>query len=282
MSLIEVRGLGFRYQLADQPILAKLNFNIERGEFVGVVGQNGSGKTTLCNLLRRIIPTFIKGEVRGSIRLDGRDLSAYSNGELAKKVGFVFQNPFIQISGVKKTVYEEIAFGLENLGVPRNEMHRRIDRVLEQFRIGHLKDRHPAQLSGGQSQRVALASVLVMEPEILLVDEPTSQLDPVGTEEVFEALRILKEEHKTILLVEHKMDLISAYADRVLVLHNRGIVRDGKTAEVLADPALEQFGVQMPQVAKLAYRYQERFGRPLPFIPTTEPGAEEAFKGVLS
>src|SRR5699024_4126761 len=141
----------------------------------------------------------------GEILIDGKNLEEYPMSGMSEKIGFVFQNPFIQISGIKKTVFDEIAYGLENLGVPREEIIERTNNMLKQFNIEYLRYKNPTQLSCGQSQRVALASVLVMEPEILLVDEPTSQLDPIGTEEVFDALGILKEQNKMVILVEHKI-----------------------------------------------------------------------------
>lgn len=275
---IEVKDLGFMHQIANKPVFKDLNFTIEKGEFIGLIGMNGVGKTTLCNILRGIIPKFIPGEIRGEVFIDGRDINEYDMGEMAEKIGFVFQNPFIQISGIKKTVFEEVAYGLENLGVPKEEIIERTKAVLKQLDIEYLQNKHPSELSGGQSQRVALASVLVMEPEILLVDEPTSQLDPKGTEEVFDALGILKEQNKTVILVEHKIDLISEYADRVIVLGDSGIVMEGTTEEVLSNPEIEKYGVPMPKIVALSHELKDKGLRDFKTIPTTIADALEEFK----
>ena len=282
MNVIELKNIGFKYQMTNKPIFKKINLDIKKGEFIGLVGRNGAGKTTLCNIMRGLIPNFTQGELRGDVLIEGININEYNMGLLAEKVGFVFQNPFIQISGIKKTVFEEIAFGLENLGVERSEIIRRVEAIVDQLKIGYLKDKHPGQLSGGQSQRVALASVLVMEPDILLVDEPTSQLDPVGTEEVFDTLGILKEQNKTVILVEHKIDLISEYADRVIVIDDGGIVMDGPTKEVLGNKDIEKYGVLMPQVAKLAYGYQAQNNMEFNSIPTTLNDSEIEFGKVLN
>ena len=282
MNVIELKNIGFKYQMTNKPIFKNINLDIKKGEFIGLVGRNGAGKTTLCNIMRGLIPNFTQGELRGDVLIEGININEYNMGLLAEKVGFVFQNPFIQISGIKKTVFEEIAFGLENLGVERSEIIRRVEAIIDQLKIGYLKDKHPGQLSGGQSQRVALASVLVMEPDILLVDEPTSQLDPVGTEEVFDTLGILKEQNKTVILVEHKIDLISEYADRVIVIDDGGIVMDGPTKEVLGNKDIEKYGVLMPQVAKLAYGYQAQNNMEFNSIPTTLNDSEIEFGKVLN
>lgn len=282
MNVIELKNIGFKYQMTNKPIFKNINLDIKKGEFIGLVGRNGAGKTTLCNIMRGLIPNFTQGELRGDVLIEGININEYNMGLLAEKVGFVFQNPFIQISGIKKTVFEEIAFGLENLGVERSEIIRRVEAIVDQLKIGYLKDKHPGQLSGGQSQRVALASVLVMEPDILLVDEPTSQLDPVGTEEVFDTLGILKEQNKTVILVEHKIDLISEYADRVIVIDDGGIVMDGPTKEVLGNKDIEKYGVLMPQVAKLAYGYQAQNNMEFNSIPTTLNDSEIEFGKVLN
>ena len=282
MNVLELKNIGFKYQMSRKPIIKNINVEIKKGEFIGLVGQNGVGKTTLCNIMRGLIPNFTQGELRGEVLIDGKNLNEYSMGMIAEKIGFVFQNPFIQISGIKKTVYEEIAFGLENIGVERSEMIQRVDKIIDQLNIGYLKDKHPGQLSGGQSQRVALASVLVMDPEILIVDEPTSQLDPVGTEEVFETLGILKEQQRTIILVEHKIDLISEYADRVIVLSQEGIAMDGPTNDILGNPKIETYGVPMPQVAKMAHKLQEQNKRSFDPIPTKLDESVVAFRKVLN
>ncbi|WP_156286102.1 energy-coupling factor ABC transporter ATP-binding protein [Oceanivirga salmonicida] len=250
--MVNVKNVSFKYNLSNDIILNDISFEIKKGEFVGLLGKNGVGKTTLCTILRGLIPEYVKGKIKGVVEIDGKNIKEYETGTLSKKIGFVFQNPFIQISGIKKTVFEEIAFGLENLGVPREEIIEKVENIIKKLNLEDLKDKNPNKLSGGQSQKVALASVLVMEPELLIVDEPTSQLDPVGTEDVFEILKILKQEEKTVLLVEHKIDLIAEYTDKVLVLNEGKIVLDGKTKDILSDEKIEEYGLIMPQAAKIS------------------------------
>lgn len=279
MAVLELKDVTFKYQLAKETILENISLSIEKGEFVALVGRNGVGKTTLCSIMRGLIPTFHTGTMSGQVLLNGIDISDMSIGDLALHIGFVFQNPFVQVSGVKQTVFEEIAYGLENLGVERSEIIRRVDEMLVQLNIGHLKSKHPMQLSGGQSQRVALASVLVMDPGILIIDEPTSQLDPQGTEEVFETIRLLKERKKTIILVEHKVDWVAEYADRVIVINDKHIVKDASASEVFSDPMLLETGNNLPQVALLVLRLKGSGKTDIENIPTTLDEAYQQLKG---
>lgn len=279
MAVLELVDITFKYQLAKENILEHISFSIEKGEFVALVGKNGVGKTTLCSIMRGLIPTFHTGTMSGQVLLNGEDIAEMSMGDIAMNIGFVFQNPFVQVSGVKQTVFEEIAYGLENLGVERSEIIRRVDDMLQQLNIDHLRFKHPMQLSGGQSQRVALASVLVMDPEILIIDEPTSQLDPQGTEEVFETIRLLKERKKTIILVEHKIDWVAEYADRILVIDRKQIVKDAPAKAVFADPMLLSTGNNLPQVALLTLKLIESGKAMFSEIPTTLESAYQQMKG---
>ena len=255
--MIELKNVSFKYELQEEKTIKNLDLHVQQGEFVGIIGKNGSGKTTLCNIIRGIIPDFVQGEITGDIIIDNKNIDDIERGEMAELVGFVFQNPFSQISGIKKTVFEEIAYGLENLGVPREEIRQRVTDVIKLLKIEDLQDKNPNELSGGQSQRVAIASIIVMNPKILIFDEPTSQLDPLGTEEIFDILKLLKSQNKTIILVEHKIDLIAEYADRVVVMDDGEIIFNGETHEVLSNDKIEQHNVSMPIVSKLAYKLNE-------------------------
>lgn len=255
--MIELKNVSFKYELQEEKTIKNLDLYVKQGEFVGIIGKNGSGKTTLCNIIRGIIPDFVQGTITGSISIDNKNINDIERGEMAELVGFVFQNPFSQISGIKKTVFEEIAYGLENLGVPRGEIRQRVTDVIKLLKIEYLQDKNPNELSGGQSQRVAIASIIVMNPKVLIFDEPTSQLDPLGTEEIFDILKLLKSQNKTIILVEHKIDLIAEYADRVVVMDDGEIIFNGETHEVLSNDKIEQHNVSMPIVSKLAYRLNE-------------------------
>lgn len=255
--MIELKNVSFKYELQEEKTIKNLDLYVKQGEFVGIIGKNGSGKTTLCNIIRGIIPDFVQGEITGDIIIDNKNINDIERGEMAELVGFVFQNPFSQISGIKKTVFEEIAYGLENLGVPREEIRQRVTDVIKLLKIEDLQDKNPNELSGGQSQRVAIASIIVMNPKVLIFDEPTSQLDPLGTEEIFDILKLLKSQNKTIILVEHKIDLIAEYADRVVVMDDGEIIFNGETHEVLSNDKIEQHNVSMPIVSKLAYKLNE-------------------------
>ena len=255
--MIEIKNVSFKYELQEEKTIKNLDLYVKQGEFVGIIGKNGSGKTTLCNIIRGIIPDFVQGTITGSISIDNKNINDIERGEMAELVGFVFQNPFSQISGIKKTVFEEIAYGLENLGVPREEIRQRVTEVIKLLKIEDLQDKNPNELSGGQSQRVAIASIIVMNPKVLIFDEPTSQLDPLGTEEIFDILKLLKSQNKTIILVEHKIDLIAEYADRVVVMDDGEIIFNGETHEVLSNDKIEQHNVSMPIVSKLAYKLNE-------------------------
>ncbi len=281
MKALEVRNVSYRYPIGKSTVLEDISLTVDRGDFVAVIGRNGSGKTTLCNILRGFIPGFHKGKFQGEVFVEGRNIDEMSMGEIAIKIGFVFQNPFIQVSGVKKTVFNEVAYGLENLGIERDEIIPRVTSILEELKISELADKHPIDLSGGQRQRIALASVLVMDPDILIIDEPTSQLDPQGTEKVFEIIRLLKEKNKTIILVEHKMDLISEYANRVILLDDKRIIFDDKTENVLTNEAVPNHGVNLPQIAKVGLAYEKRTGKKLKRIPTTIDNAVSVFKELL-
>ena len=255
--MIELKNVSFKYELQEEKTIKNLDLYVGQGEFVGIIGKNGSGKTTLCNIIRGIIPDFVQGEITGSISIDNKNITDIERGEMAELVGFVFQNPFSQISGIKKTVFEEIAYGLENLGVPREEIRQRVTDVIKLLKIEDLQDKNPNELSGGQSQRVAIASIIVMNPKVLIFDEPTSQLDPLGTEEIFDILKLLKSQNKTIILVEHKIDLIAEYADRVVVMDDGQIIFNGETHEILSDRKIEDHNVSMPIVSRLAYKLNE-------------------------
>lgn len=255
--MIELKNVSFKYELQEEKTIKNLDLYVKQGEFVGIIGKNGSGKTTLCNIIREIIPDFVQGTITGSISIDNKNINDIERGEMSELVGFVFQNPFSQISGIKKTVFEEIAYGLENLGVPREEIRQRVTDVIKLLKIEDLQDKNPNELSGGQSQRVAIASIIVMNPKVLIFDEPTSQLDPLGTEEIFDILKLLKSQNKTIILVEHKIDLIAEYADRVVVMDDGQIIFNGETHEILSDRKIEEHNVSMPIVSKLAYRLNE-------------------------
>lgn len=275
---IEIKNFSYKYPLEDKNVLENLNLKIETGEFWAIVGKNGSGKTTFCNALRRFVPDFYKGEVTGEIVIDGKNLKDFSPKELVTKVGFVFQNPFTQISGVKDTVFEEIAYGLENLAVEKEKIIKRVNETLKLLEIEHLKDKNPQEMSGGQKQRVALASIIVMDPEILVIDEPTSQLDPKGTQDIFKIINIMAKKGKTIILVEHKLELIAEYAEKIVVLDEGKIILSGDKKEILNNRLLEEKGIGMPQYSKLFYELIKVGKAKFEEIPITKGKTVELLK----
>ena len=277
MCYFKLEDVSYKYPLEDREILKNINLDIKKGEFWAVIGKNGSGKTTLCNVLRRFVPDFYKGELKGRITLEGKELKDYSAKEIVQKVGFIFQNPFTQISGVKETVFEEIAFGLENLALDAEYIRKRVEETLKLLHIEELKDKNPYELSGGQGQKVALASIIAMDPEIMVIDEPTSQLDPKGTEEIFEIIDILKKEGKTIILVEHKLELIAEYAEKVMVLDEGEMILSGNTEDVLKNKILMEKEIGIPQYAALAYRLMDKGKVKFEEIPITKEKAVEVF-----
>ena len=278
MGYFKIENVNYKYPLEDKQALKNINIEIKKGEFWAVIGKNGSGKTTFCNMLRRFVPDFYKGELTGKITLEDKELKDYSQKELVQKIGFVFQNPFTQISGVKDTVFEEIAYGLENLGLDKEEIISRVEKILKLLEIEKLRDRNPYDLSGGQKQRVALASIIAMDPDILVIDEPTSQLDPKGTEDIFKIINLMANEGKTIILVEHKLELIAEYAQNILVLDEGEIILSGKAEEVLNNKILLEKEIGMTQYSILAYELEKAGKVELEEIPITKEKTVELLK----
>ena len=268
MGYIDLRNLSFTYMLSKDPAVSELDLSLQRGKFYAVLGANGSGKTTLCNIIRGFVPRFFEGELSGEVVFDGTPLEMMSMGELSLKMGYVFQNPFNQITGARDNVYEEIAFGLENFNVPVDQIRERVERIMEMTNTSYLADKNPLDLSGGQQQRVALASILVMEPDTLIIDEPTSQLDPVETARVFDIIEKMKEMGKTIVLVEHMIELVAQYADDVIVLEDGKLIDFGEKHAVLSKMELLEHGVTLPQSVLLANEMRAR-GIPVPGNPVT-------------
>ena len=278
MGYFKIENVNYKYPLEDKQALKNINIEIKKGEFWAVIGKNGSGKTTFCNMLRRFVPDFYKGELTGKITLEDKELKDYSQKELVQKIGFVFQNPFTQISGVKDTVFEEIAYGLENLGLDKEEIISKVEKILKLLEIEKLRDRNPYDLSGGQKQRVALASIIAMDPDILVIDEPTSQLDPKGTEDIFKIINLMANEGKTIILVEHKLELIAEYAENILVLDEGEIILSGKAEEVLNNKILLEKEIGMTQYSILAYELEKAGKVEFEEIPITKEKIVELLK----
>lgn len=253
MAAISIKNLSFSYAQAKEPTLRDVSFEVQPGQVTAILGANGAGKSTLGYALAGYIPHFYRGAMQGSVIVDGLDTAKSSLSELVTRVGMVFQNPFNQISGAKLTVEEEIAFGLENLGIAREEMRERVARALALFDLTGAAKQSPYALSGGQQQRLALASIFAMEPPILVLDEPTSQLDPAGTREVMESVAVLASRGMTIVLIEHKLEWVAMLAARVIVLAQGTLAANGTVSEAL--PRANEWGLnetQYEQTARMA------------------------------
>lgn len=257
-QVVEVRDLSFAYLGTPTTALSDISFSVRRGEFFCIVGPNGAGKSSLCNALVGLVPHFFAGEMAGDILILGENTKDLSVAELALKIGLVFENPFNQLSYASLTVVEELAFGLGNMGVPRGEMERRITQVAELIGITDLLDKSPLHLSGGEVQRVAIGSVMVMEPDILVLDESTSQLDPIGSATIFGIAKDLNKRGITVIMVEHKIEEVAAYADRVLLLHEGRMALLGTAQEVFIDSRLHECGIRPPEYTALSAELARR------------------------
>ncbi len=268
MAIVNLQNVTYKYPLTDSPALQNISLQVREGEFAAIIGPNEAGKSTLCYTLAGFVPHFFKGELTGHVEVAGLESQNSSLSEWVLNVGLAFQNPFNQISGAKYTVFEELAFGLENIGVPREEMKTRVEGAMDLTGIRDLADRSPYSLSGGQQQRVALTSILVMQPKVLVLDEPTSQLDPIGTREVFSVIRTMAERGMTVILAEHKVEWIAQFADRVVALDHGQILLEGRPREVLTSDLLVDKGFGISRYTSVAREARKQGlwpgDRPLP------------------
>src|SRR6476646_9887475 len=252
-AMLELRGIGYRYAGYAKPVLHDIDLTLTDGHMLGVVGGNESGKSTLCLVASGLAPGSIGGAITGGgLWIDGTSMNGKPLHAFATRVGIGFQNPATQLSGVTGSVFEEVALGPMNLGLPAHETIARARQALEILGIESLAEREPRRLCGGQAQLVVIASLLAMRPAHLVLDEPTAQLDPEGTRLVSEGLRELARTGTALLIVEHKTDLLDGLCDRVAVIDAGRIALDGPAREVLADPRLDGWGVQAPSRIRLA------------------------------
>jgi energy-coupling factor transport system ATP-binding protein len=249
--VLHLDGVGYRYAGYANPVLHEIDLTLADGEIVGVVGANESGKSTLCLVASGLAPGSIGGSLTGRLVIDGTDMSGRPLYELSTRVGIGFQNPATQLSGVSGSVFEEVALGPMNLGLPARETVARTKAALATLGIEDLREREPRRLSGGQAQLVVIASLLAMRPAHLVLDEPTAQLDPEGTGLVGEALRQLAATGTAMLIVEHKTDLLAGLCSRVVVLDGGQIALQGDASSVLADERLPGWGVEPPSWIRL-------------------------------
>ncbi len=269
---IMLRDATFTYAGAARPALRTVTLAVPTGQICAIIGKAGAGKSTLCALCAGFVPHFFRGRLSGDVIVDGVSIADHSIAELVRHVALVGSNAFSQISGARFTVYDEVAFGLENLGVPRSEMIERIEWALQALGIEQLRDRSPYALSGGQQQRMVIAAALAMRPPVLALDEPTTQLDPPAIAELSAVLRSLKQRGITMLIAEHRLEWVAEVADRVVALDQGMIIADGAPANVLTDPRLCEAGIGWPRPTQIAARARTegRWSpeRPLPITVT--------------
>ena len=248
---IEATGFGVRYVGRSTPALHDLTFSVRPGELLGVAGATGAGKSTLALACATFIPRVVRAKVEGSLHVAGFDAGASAAADGLGKVGIVFSTPANQLSASKPTVREELAFGLENLAVPHDEMDRRIDAVLERLGIAHLADREPFALSGGEQQRVAIASIVAMDPAVLIVDEPTAQLDPLGTEAIADLLREVVRDGRAVLAAEHAPAILAAAGQVLVLARGEGLALD-VPGVALGPGTAHAAGIRTPTLVALA------------------------------
>ena len=252
--MIKIRDFTFRYREGDRPVVSGINLDIPDGAFVGITGAAGSGKSTLTYALNGIIPHCYPGDFYGSVVVDGLDTCEVALTDVSRLVGSVCQDVDSQF--VTSVVEDEVLYGLENFGVPKGEIEGRVAQALDDMGIADLRDRMIATLSGGQKQKVAIASVLALNPRVLVLDEPTAELDPASSQAVFDLLaRYAREHGTTVVVVEQKIALLSQYAD-MLVIVNEGRVRFAdEPAKVLEhSDELKRIGVNCPRSTTLMNR----------------------------
>jgi energy-coupling factor transport system ATP-binding protein len=256
-AVIEVEALSFKYQGGTTKVLKDVSFQVEKGEFFCIIGSNGSGKSSLCNALVGLIPSYFRGRMRGYIRIMGEDTRDTTVARLASRIGLVFQNPFNQLSYTANTVEEELAYGLVNIGMPRDEMRERVHNIAKIIRVEHLMRKSPLELSGGQVQRVAIGSVLVMAPQILVLDECTTQLDPLGSEEIFDIVKDLNSRGITVVMVDHDMERIARCADRIMAMAKGAVLTIDIPSVIFGNIGLAAKGVNIPDYSRFSLAMTE-------------------------
>ena len=267
LAVIETKDLTYTYPSAEKPSIKDVSLTINKSDFVILTGPSGCGKTTLCRCFNGLVPHFYNGTLEGTITVAGLNVADHKIYELARHVGLVFQNPENQLFAL--SVEKDVAFGLENSAMPRDKMRKRVDWALQMAGISELSERPPHELSGGQQQRVAIASVLAMQPDIMILDEPTSFLDPVGAEKIFKVINELnKKLGITIILVEHRLDLAAKYANKVIVMNKGSVALSGTPREIFMSKDARLIGVGIPKATKL-YQHLKQNGVHLKSVPVT-------------
>lgn len=279
-TVIEVKNFSFTYKNAKRKAVNDVSFTVKKGEFLGIIGPTGAGKTTLCRGITGIVPQIFPGRFEGEILVQGKPAQDYTIAELAGIIGYVHQDAESQL--LMTNIEKEIVFPLENLGIPREEIKERLERALRLVHLEQYRNRHPYYLSGGQRQRVVLATALAMNPDILILDEATSEIDPLGAEEIMAVARELNEMGKTIIMIEHNMEEMALHADRIIVLEDGVKLAEGPAKQILADKEMTaKLDLYPPEVTQLALALLKK-GIELDDIPVELTEAEALLKRVLA
>jgi energy-coupling factor transporter ATP-binding protein EcfA2 len=249
-EIVRAENYGFRYSESKKWAVKNFDFTVNDGEIVVLAGPSGCGKSTLLRSINGLIPHMYSGQTEGRVVVDGVAVADTRMSDLAQKVGLLFQNPENQI--FMFSVERDVAFGLENLGIPRDEMRERVDRAMRLLGVTELASRAPHELSDGQKQRVALAGVVAMNPKLVILDEPTSLLDPKTALELVDLLGDLRRETgTTFVVVEHRLDLLVTVADRIVVMNEGTKVLDGRPRDVLFGEEAEGYGISVPAIIRV-------------------------------
>ncbi len=256
--VVTVNNFSYRYNQTKTRALKNLTFQVEAGSFFCIVGGNGSGKSTLCNALVGLIPHYFVGKKAGEIIIDGLKTEAATIAELSTRIGLVFQNPFNQLSYTAGTVAEELAYGLGNRGVSRTEMLKKVETVSKLMHIDHILSKNPLELSGVQVQRVAFGSTFILEPKILVLDECTTQLDPMGSDEIFAIVKRLNQNGITVIMVDHDMERVAKNADQIMVLSEGEIQMIGNPKDVFEFLEQTDLGIEVPDYVEISRILQQK------------------------
>lgn len=278
--VLEVEDFSFKYRQTKRKALKNVSFQVEEGSSFCVIGANGSGKSTLCNALVGLIPHYFVGKMSGKIKVNGINVAESTIANLSSEIGLVFQNPFNQLSYTAGTVAEELAYGLGNRGVPREEMVEKVKCVAELMRIDHIIHKNPLELSGGQVQRVAFGSTFIMEPKILVLDECTTQLDPLGSEEIFDIVKKLNTKGITVIMVDHEMERVARCADQIMVLDAGEIIAIDEPKKIFGNPEFVKHHIGVPDYVKITRALREK-GYTNRDIEVTEEPTIELIKEAL-
>ena len=265
MSLIKFNNFHFRYKGNDEYALNNINLEIESNRFILLAGETGSGKTSLIRCMNGLIPQFYAGYYKGQVEISGKNTTETTISELSSEVGIVFQNPENQL--IAMNVEHEIAFGLENLGIPREEIKEKIKEVVEITEIESIIDKAPFEISGGEQQRVAIASILVLEPMVIVLDEPTANLDPLFARKILNLLKKIQVEKKmTIIISEHRMDLLLPLVDDIILMKESEIIAHDTKDKIINSNTFENLNINKPKIYSIFNELKNRnqFQRDIP------------------